>query len=26
VFNTPNGLVKLVNRGGFSAAHFGKKK
>lgn len=25
VFNTPNGLVKLVNRGGFSAAHFGKK-
>lgn len=26
VFNTPSGLVKLVNRGGFSAAHFGKKK
>jgi hypothetical protein len=26
VFNTPQGLVKLVNRGGFSAAHFGKKK
>ena len=26
VFNTPNGLVKLVNRGGFSTAHFGKKK
>ena len=26
VFNTPKGLVKLVNRGGFSAAHFGKKK
>lgn len=25
VFNTPNGLVKLVNRGGFSAVHFGKK-
>lgn len=26
VFNTPKGLVKLVNRGGFSTAHFGKKK
>lgn len=26
VFNTPNGLVKLVNRGGFSATHFAKKK
>lgn len=26
VFNTPNGLVKLVNRGGFSTAHFAKKK
>lgn len=25
VFNTPSGLVKLVNRGGFSAAHFAKK-
>ncbi len=25
VFTTPNGLVKLVNRGGFSTAHFGKK-
>jgi hypothetical protein len=24
VFNTPNGLIKLVNRGGFSAAHFAK--
>jgi len=26
VFNTPKGLVKLVNRGGFSTAHFAKKK
>lgn len=26
VFNTPRGLVKLVNRGGFSTAHFAKKK
>lgn len=25
VFNTPNGLVKLVDRGRFSAAHFAKK-
>ena len=26
IFNTPSGLVKLVNRGGFSTAHFAKKK
>jgi hypothetical protein len=25
VFNTPNGLIKLVNRGKFGAAHFAKK-